>query len=63
VADKPFDRDVIQTFCNFVHYFASDDSAKQWASGRNGIAILPIDQAFEVGKRAWSRFREPIHKH
>ena len=62
IPDKPFDRDVIQTFCNYVHYFASHDSAERWASGRNGIAILPMHEAFEVGKSAWRRFRQPVQE-
>ena len=62
IPDKPFDRDVIQTFCNFVHYFASPDSAERWASGREGIAILPMHEAFEVGKSAWRRFRQPVQE-
>ncbi len=55
--DKPFDRDVIQTFCHFVLNFASRESAHQWASGREHIVVFPVTDAFEVGRRAWS----PLH--
>jgi hypothetical protein len=52
----PFDQNVVQTFCNFVHYFASQQSAEHWAAARDNIVLLPLSEAFEVGRRAWSRF-------
>jgi alkylmercury lyase len=55
----PFDDSVIQTFCNHVHNFASLESGQKWASGRFDITLLPTDEAFEVGRRAWSFLREP----
>jgi hypothetical protein len=58
VPDKPFDHDVIQTFCHYVLNFASHESAERWASERDGIVLLPVSEAFEVGLRAWSKLRE-----
>lgn len=52
---KPFDQDVILNFCNYVLNFASRESAERWASDREGIAVLPVHDAFEVGLRAWSQ--------
>ncbi len=57
-ADKPFDFDVVETFCHFVLNFASPESAERWASERNGIILLPASDAFEVGRRAWSKLQE-----
>ena len=54
VPDKPFDEGVINTFCHYVLNFASLESAERWASGRDGIALLPVSAAFDVGVRAWS---------
>ncbi len=54
---KPFDQDVIQTFCNFVLNFASRESAERWASEREGIVVMPVHDAFQVGLRAWSWLR------
>ena len=54
---KPFDFDVIETFCNYVLNFASPESADRWASQREGIVLLPAAEAFEVGLRAWSKWR------
>jgi alkylmercury lyase len=56
--DKPFDHDVIQTFCDYVLNFASRESAERWASERDGIVLLPAADAFEVGLRAWSTLRD-----
>lgn len=59
VPDGPFDDNVIQTFCNHVHNFASLASGRQWAASRSDITFLPTNEAFEVGRRAWSFLREP----
>lgn len=57
--DKPFDSDVIASFCEYVLNFASQESAQQWASERTGIVLLPAGEAFEVGRRAWSKWHSP----
>jgi len=59
VPHKPFDQEVIQSFCNIVHFFAGTQTAEQWAQGRDGIVIFPVQEAFEVGRRAWRKFRDP----
>jgi hypothetical protein len=56
---KPFYSDVIQSFCESVLNFASQESAEHWASERSGIVLLPAAEAFEVGRRAWSKWRSP----
>jgi len=59
VPGMPFDQEVIQSFCNFVHFFAGTQTAEQWAQGRDEIVIFPVQEAFEVGRRAWRKFRDP----
>ncbi len=54
--NKPFDFDVIESFCNFVLNFASPESAERWAAEREGIVLLPAAEAFEVGFRAWGKW-------
>lgn len=64
VPDKPFDHDVIATFCHHVLNFASPRSAEHWASKREGIVLLPAAAAFEVGLEAWQKLRtSPTHEH
>jgi alkylmercury lyase len=59
VPNKPFDQDIIQSFCHYVLNFASQASAEQWASQRDGIVLLPVADAFQVGLRAWRRLGSP----
>jgi len=54
--DRPFDFDVIESFCHYVLNFASRESAERWASERKGIVLLPAAGAFQVGLRAWSKW-------
>ena len=54
---RPFDQDVIQNFCNYVLNFASRESAERWASERDGIVVLPVQDAFQVGLRAWRQLK------
>ena len=54
---KPFDQDVILNFCNYVLNFTSRVSAERWASERDGITVLSVHDAFQVGLRAWSQLR------
>lgn len=57
---KPFDQDVVQSFCHYVLTFASPESAERWASERDGIVLLPVADAFQVGLRAWQWLRTPV---
>ncbi len=59
--DRPFDFDVIESFCHFVLNFGSRESAERWAAKREGIVLLPAAQAFEVGLRAWSMWHAPTN--
>jgi alkylmercury lyase len=33
-------------FCNHIHFFATRDEAERWASGRDDIAILSVEEGF-----------------
>jgi alkylmercury lyase len=59
--NRPFDFDVIESFCHYVLNFASRESAERWAAERTGIVLLPASEAFEVGLRAWSTWRSPMN--
>jgi alkylmercury lyase len=59
--NRPFDFDVIESFCHYVLNFASRESAERWAAQREGIVLLATSEAFEVGLRAWSMWRSPIN--
>ena len=49
--DGPFDAEVRQTFCHFVHFFASPAAAVAWVRGHPGTFWVPVADAAEVGRR------------
>ena len=50
VPDRGFDADVIQTFCHFVHFFASRGAGEVWTAEHSGTFLLSLDDAFELGR-------------
>src|SRR5215469_4119735 len=42
-------------FCNFVHFFASVETAAQYVSTHPELVIVPIDDVFQFGKLLWER--------
>ncbi|MCI0635970.1 MAG: alkylmercury lyase [Actinobacteria bacterium] len=49
--DRDFDADVIQSFCHFVHFFASREAGETWTAEHAWTFTLPLDDAFELGRR------------
>jgi len=46
--------DVIKSFCHYVHFFESKESAEKWISEsdkKDDLLTLPIDEAYEIGLR------------
>jgi hypothetical protein len=50
IPDGPFDADFRQTFCHFVHFFASPAAADAWVAPRPGSFWLPVADAVRVGR-------------
>jgi alkylmercury lyase len=48
---RPWDHHVIESFCHYVLYFASQAAGRQWVARHPGTFLLPIAQAFELGRR------------
>ncbi len=48
--ETPFDADVIQNFCHFVHFFGSPETAAQWTAERKKTLLLLVAEAFELGR-------------
>lgn len=42
--------DIRTSFCNLVHFFVSVDAAKDWLAANPGAQVLPVRDAYEVGK-------------
>lgn len=49
--ERPFDADLIKTFCHFVHFFASPEAAKAWTAQHPGTFVLSIDEGAEIARR------------
>src|SRR5262249_22802665 len=41
-------------FCDHVHFFAARDEAEQWATGRDDLTILTVDEGFALGRQVWA---------
>lgn len=56
-----FDHDIVESFCHFVHFFASAESGRQWVAEHPGTFLLTIDEAFDVATRSWpALFRDAL---
>lgn len=48
---ESFGDNVIQSFCRFVHFFASPEAAEEWTRSHPGTYVIPIDDGYEIGRR------------
>jgi alkylmercury lyase len=48
--DRDFDTDVIQSFCHFVHFFASREAGNAWTTQHPETFLLSLEEAFELGR-------------
>ena len=42
------------TFCHQIYFFGSREEAKQWSAGKDSIAILSVEEAFQLGRECFS---------
>jgi len=50
--DGPFDSGVIESFCHFVHFFASRRAGEQWVAGHPGTFLLTLGEAADLAPHA-----------
>ena len=50
VPEQKFEANVLQRFCQFVHFSASPDAAASWTAGHTGTFQLSIDDAYRLGR-------------
>ena len=48
--DGEFGPDVIQRFCEFVHFFASPQDGERWVAEHPGTFLLSVDDAYRLGQ-------------
>ncbi len=53
--DGPFDSGVIESFCHFVHFFASRQAGEQWVAGHPGTFLLTLGEAADLAARGNQR--------
>lgn len=46
---------VWNVFCRHVHFFTSREEAEGWANGRDGIAVVTVEEGLSIGRVLWSR--------
>jgi alkylmercury lyase len=44
-------KDVVGTFCHFIHFFASRQAGESWAAQHSRIILLSIDEACALARR------------
>lgn len=44
-------------FCHQVYFFPYVEEAQEWAQGKSNIAILTVQEGYELGKLAISNLR------
>jgi alkylmercury lyase len=45
-----FNADIIQSFCHFVHFFASFEAGATWTAEHPGTFLLSVDDAYRLGQ-------------
>lgn len=43
--------DVIRSLCRWIHFFASEEAAREWTSERPGTTTFPLEEGVELGRR------------
>ena len=49
--ERPFDAELMESFCHFVHFFASERTAHAWTAHHPGTLILSIDDGYHLGRQ------------
>ena len=49
--EADIERNVIETFCCHVHFFASAQAGKQWIARRTGTFLLSLSDGWQIGLR------------
>jgi alkylmercury lyase len=53
--DRPWDDDVITSFCHYVLHFAGPESARRWTAEHPGTFIVSLHDAVELARRHTAR--------
>jgi Alkylmercury lyase len=53
--DKPWDDDVITTFCHYVLHFTGPATAHRWTAAHLGTFVISLADAAELARRHTAR--------
>ncbi|MCH7495277.1 MAG: hypothetical protein IH825_04185 [Candidatus Marinimicrobia bacterium] len=42
-------------YCHNIFFFSSEEEGKEWAEGKENIEIVSVHEAYELGKKAYSK--------
>jgi hypothetical protein len=48
--NRPFDSDVINSFCHYVHFFADAGAGERWTAEHPWTFLMALEEAFELGR-------------
>ena len=58
IHDVPSVEAIWSNFCHQVFFFASMDEAREWAQGKTHVQLLSVEDAYQVGRLAFSNLRK-----
>lgn len=50
--------DIWSSYCHNIFFFSSSEEAEEWAEGKENIEIISVYEAYELGKKAYSKVLE-----
>ncbi|MDE3229153.1 MAG: hypothetical protein KGO05_04680, partial [Chloroflexota bacterium] len=54
---------VLSAFCDHIHFFSARDEAERWASGREQITILTVEEGFALEQGIWEALLPDLLDH
>lgn len=46
--ESEFEKDIVASFCHYIYFFESDNSAKAWIEDKQNIEFITLEEAFEL---------------
>lgn len=54
-------KDVVTSFCHFMHFFPSREAGERWTARRSGTFVLSIDEAHALaGRKNAAQYRQAL---
>jgi alkylmercury lyase len=51
VPDQPFDANILQEFCHFVHFFSSPQAGARWTHAHDDTFLMSVEDAYKLGRQ------------